>query len=185
MPFLWINFPNGELNAKAITLTIPQPPGRGEGLEMRLISEDWTSLVAEWIETRLSMQGTWDPSLVPEDSTCCGTTKLIRHKYWARGPEGRVALAHRNWRKPEHSHEDPAQPKINKYSLKKKITDEFIKHAISYAKRMAHPSSRRTEVPVIGLCQPCPVNLFLWSPVYNFYNKWVSASLRSVSLIAN
>lgn len=44
---------------------------------MRLISEDWTSLVAEWIETRLSMQGTWDPSLVPEDSTCCRTTNPV------------------------------------------------------------------------------------------------------------
>ena len=75
---------------------------------MGLISEDWTSLVAEWIETRLSMQGTWVPSLVREDSTCCGATKLVRHKYRARGPEGRVALAHRNWREPEHSHEDPA-----------------------------------------------------------------------------
>ena len=30
------------------------------------------------------MQGTWVPSLVLEDPTCCGATKPMHHSYWAR-----------------------------------------------------------------------------------------------------
>ena len=62
----------------------------------------------------------------PQPPSLCAATPE------ARGPEGRVAPAHGNWRKPEHSHEDPAQPKINKYIFfkkKKKITDYFINGA--------------------------------------------------------
>ena len=35
-----------------------------------------TSLVVQWIRTRLPMQGIWVQSLVQEDSTCHGATKL-------------------------------------------------------------------------------------------------------------
>ena len=68
------------------------------------------------------MQGTRVRALVQEDPTCCGTTKPVRHNYWARvlqllkptrlepvlhnndkppqwearAPQPRVAPAHRN-----------------------------------------------------------------------------------------
>ena len=42
-----------------------------------------TSLVVQWLRIRLPMQGTWVRSLVEEDPTCCGTTKPVRHNYWA------------------------------------------------------------------------------------------------------
>ena len=41
-----------------------------------------TSLVAQWIETHLPVQGTWVQSLVWEDSTCCGASKRVHHNYW-------------------------------------------------------------------------------------------------------
>ena len=86
------------------------------------------------------MQGTQVQSLVWEDPTCCGASKPVRHNYWAcalepashnywahaprgrapqqekplwweaRAPQRRVAPAHRNWRKPARSNEDPTQP---------------------------------------------------------------------------
>ena len=42
-----------------------------------------TSLVALWLRIRLPMQRTQVRSLVQEDHTCCGTTKPVRHNYWA------------------------------------------------------------------------------------------------------
>ena len=41
------------------------------------------SVVAQWLRIRLPMQGTRVRSLVWEDPTCCGTTKSMRHDYWA------------------------------------------------------------------------------------------------------
>ena len=37
------------------------------------------SLVGQWIRIRLAMQGTLVQFMVPEDPTCLGTTKLLRH----------------------------------------------------------------------------------------------------------
>ena len=42
-----------------------------------------TSLVAQWLRIRLPMQGTQVRALVQEDPTCRGTTKPVRHNYWA------------------------------------------------------------------------------------------------------
>ena len=44
-------------------------------------SEDWTSLVAQWLRIRLPMQGTRVRALVQEDPTCRGATKPVRHNY--------------------------------------------------------------------------------------------------------
>ena len=41
------------------------------------------SLVAQWIRTRMPMQGTWVQALVQEDPTCHGATKPTYHNYWA------------------------------------------------------------------------------------------------------
>ena len=41
------------------------------------------SLVVQWIRIPLPMQGTWVQALVREDPTCSGTTKPVRHNYWA------------------------------------------------------------------------------------------------------
>ena len=41
------------------------------------------SLVAQWLRIRLPMQGTQVQALVWEDPTCHGTTKPVRHNYWA------------------------------------------------------------------------------------------------------
>ena len=46
-----------------------------------------TSLVVQWLKMCLPMQGTQVPSLVPEDPTCRGATKPVRHNYWACAPE--------------------------------------------------------------------------------------------------
>lgn len=35
------------------------------------------------VKNPLAMQGTGVRSLIPEDPTCCGATKLVCHKYWA------------------------------------------------------------------------------------------------------
>ena len=43
--------------------------------------EGGTSLVAQWLRIRLPMQGTRIQSLVREDPTCRGATKLVRHNY--------------------------------------------------------------------------------------------------------
>ena len=48
---------------------------------LRLISG--TSLVAQLLRIRLSMQGTQVQALVREDPTCRGATKPMRHNYWA------------------------------------------------------------------------------------------------------
>ena len=37
----------------------------------------WTSLVVQWLRIHLPMQGSWVPSLVEEDSTCCRATKPV------------------------------------------------------------------------------------------------------------
>ena len=39
------------------------------------------SLVAQWIRTRMPMQGTWVQALVQEDPTCHGATKPTYHNY--------------------------------------------------------------------------------------------------------
>ena len=44
------------------------------------ISEYSTSLVVQWLGVRLSMQGTRVRSLIWEDSTCLGVTKLMYHQ---------------------------------------------------------------------------------------------------------
>ena len=46
-----------------------------------------TSMVAQWLRTRLPMQGTRVQALVREDPTCRGATKPVRHNYWACAPE--------------------------------------------------------------------------------------------------
>ena len=40
-----------------------------------------TSLVAQWLRTRLPMQGTRVRTLVQEDPTCHGATKPMSHNY--------------------------------------------------------------------------------------------------------
>ncbi|KAJ8786689.1 hypothetical protein J1605_006178 [Eschrichtius robustus] len=42
-----------------------------------------TSMVAQWLRTRLPVQGTWVQALVLEDPTCHGATKPVRHNYCA------------------------------------------------------------------------------------------------------
>ena len=75
------------------------------------------------------MQETRVWSLLWEDPTCQGATKLMRHNYWSphalasvlpdkrshcdEKPEHHnIDPAHHNYRKPVHSKEDPAQPEI-------------------------------------------------------------------------
>ena len=40
-----------------------------------------TCLIVQWVEICLSMQGTQVPSLVREDPTSLGATKLVCHNY--------------------------------------------------------------------------------------------------------
>ena len=39
--------------------------------------------MVQWLRMCLSIQGTWVWSLVQEDTTCQGATKLMCHKYWS------------------------------------------------------------------------------------------------------
>ena len=80
-----------------------------------------TSLVVQWIRTCLPMQGTQLPSLVREDPTCCGATKpmllsprTLEPVLCNKRSHCNEKPAHLNERKPMHSNEDPAQPKVNK-----------------------------------------------------------------------
>ena len=40
-----------------------------------------TSLVVLWLGMLLLMQGTWVPSLIQEDSTCCGAAEPMCRNY--------------------------------------------------------------------------------------------------------
>ena len=56
-------------------------------LELKLFKKlysIWTSLVSQWMETHMPMQGTWVQSLVQEDSSCCAATRLLCHSSCAR-----------------------------------------------------------------------------------------------------
>ena len=63
------------------------------------------------------MQGTPVRSLVQEELTCCGATKPMNHNYQVPAQQSlrsatREKRSYRNERKPAHSSEDPAQPKM-------------------------------------------------------------------------
>ena len=45
-----------------------------------------TSLLVQWLRICLPMQGTQIQSLIRQDPTCCGATKLVHHNYWACAP---------------------------------------------------------------------------------------------------
>ena len=47
----------------------------------KLISGRWASLVAQWLTTRLPVQGIRVGALVREDPTCRGATEPMRHNY--------------------------------------------------------------------------------------------------------
>ena len=79
------------------TLTCPSPTGDESGTvtadiltQLESSREDstsvslsrGTSLVAQWLRTRLPMQGTRVRALVWEDPTCHRATKPMRHNYW-------------------------------------------------------------------------------------------------------
>ena len=53
-----------------------------------------SSLVAQWLRNRLPMQRTRVKALVWEDPACCGTTKPVRHNYWACALE---PVSHNYW----------------------------------------------------------------------------------------
>ena len=87
------------------------------------------SLVVQWVTILLAVQGTWVPSLTREDPTCRRATEPLRHHYgaccsysspcnkgkppkWEAHRHNEEEPALRTYRKPEHSNEDPTQPKI-------------------------------------------------------------------------
>ena len=106
--------------------------------------------MVQQIRSHLPVQGTWVRPLVWEDSTChgaakpmqqllnlsaateacartaCGPRRRSRFSDWGRGPCTAAKSSPRllQLRKPMCSHEDPAQPKIDKNkSIKQKTTD--------------------------------------------------------------
>ena len=68
---------------------IYQWPSRKEKANVRTSSPFWvktqrrTSLVVQWLNVCLPMQGSQVRSLVQEDSTCLGATRPMCHNYWA------------------------------------------------------------------------------------------------------
>ena len=55
----------------------------GNHLKDKIVKDEsvGTSLVAQWLRIRLSVQGTQVRALVWEDPTCRGATKPVRHNY--------------------------------------------------------------------------------------------------------
>ena len=47
------------------------------------ITENWASLVPQWLRIRLPMQGTQVRALVQEDAICRSVTKPVHHNFWA------------------------------------------------------------------------------------------------------
>ena len=84
-----------------------------------------------WLRVHQQMKGTQVWSLVQEDSTCCGATKLVSHNYWAlaswrpwSAAVGAVSMRSpcttareqpllTATRESPYSNEDPVQPQIN------------------------------------------------------------------------
>ena len=65
-------------------LSPPSPPALN--LSQHLVSHNLNylmeiSLVVQWLRIHLPVQGTWVPSLVWEDPTCCEATKPVHHNY--------------------------------------------------------------------------------------------------------
>ena len=52
-----------------------------EGISLTLKSDLRTSLEVQWLKIGVPMQGTCVRSLVCEDPTCCGATKVHAHNY--------------------------------------------------------------------------------------------------------
>ena len=50
---------------------------------LRTFTHSRTSLVVRWLGIRLPMHGTWVQSLVQEDFTCLGATKLTCFNHWS------------------------------------------------------------------------------------------------------
>ena len=82
--------------------------------EFQMVSKDGmgTSLVAQWLRIRLSMQGTQVRALVREDPTCCGAAKPVRHNYWSPHSATRKATAMRSLRTTTKS--SPRSPQLEK-----------------------------------------------------------------------
>ena len=83
------------------------------------------------------MQGTQILSLVWEDPTCCGATKLACHNYWTHALESELhsERTHCN-EKPTNDNKDPTQPKkLKKNCLKVNIFFKKI-HKIKEPSRL-------------------------------------------------
>ena len=104
--------------------------------------------MAQWLRTRLPMQGTQVRSLARKDPTCRGATKPVRHNYWACALE---PVCHNYWtrvpqllkpahlepelcskrshcnEKPAHRNKDPTQPQINKLNRNKFKKEKQLK----------------------------------------------------------
>ena len=50
-------------------------------MQLRLRTQSWASLVAQWLRICLPMQGTRVQALVWEDPTCRRATKPVHHNY--------------------------------------------------------------------------------------------------------
>ena len=56
-----------------------ETPGKSKNCGLKLVLR--TSLVVQWFEIHLPMQGTWVQFLVQEDSTCHVATQPMHHTY--------------------------------------------------------------------------------------------------------
>ena len=70
------------------------------------------SLVTHWIRIHLPMQGTQIWSLVQEDPTCHGATKLMSHSYWACKQQLESSPHSPLLEKAHAQQRDPVHPKI-------------------------------------------------------------------------
>ena len=114
-----------------------------------------TSLVVQWFRICLPVQGTWVWSLPLEDSTLHAATKptCLGPRLQEKPPQSeahtpQLESSPCNYRKAEHSNEDPEQP-INKYKFFKKQGEP---HSSGAAVRSTAPPLRQD--PSMSSTQP-------------------------------
>ena len=134
------------------------------------------SLVAQWLRTCLTMQGTRVRALVREDPTCRGATGPVSHNYWAcasgacaRNKRGRDSErpAHRDeeWSLLAATRESPrtetktqhSQKSINKYLKKKKngIWPNPLQNWYGRCGRLHYPKTATAISPIPHALPQC------------------------------
>ena len=112
-----------------------------------------TSLVVQWLRVHLSMQGTCVLSLVQEDSTCRGATKLMYHNYWVHTLEPEL----RNKR--NHIIRSPCTSRMSRPFHH---TKESPSPATKTQRNQTSKKKKKMLLPHVCFSLPCPMLCRHW-----------------------